>query len=166
MGNYLRLAETISNRLSGGVARYCDVDTAFGIKLCLREMIVNAIEHGNLEISYEDKTTAQRDGRYLEFVQERQRMPEYADRTVTIEYMLNSRRAAFRITDQGRGFDHRQMLRRTATEVNEEDSMHGRGLLLTLSHFDRVRYNERGNSVLLIKRFAPARRAESDAALV
>lgn len=72
-GNYLRLAETISNRLAGGVARYCDADEAFGVKLSLREMIVNAIEHGNLEISYNEKTEAQQEGRYIEFVQERQR---------------------------------------------------------------------------------------------
>lgn len=70
---------------------------------------------------------------------------------------MSPRRAAFRITDQGRGFNHRLMLRRSPDEVNREGIAHGRGLFLTLSHFDGVRYNEKGNSVLLIKRFGRRR---------
>jgi PAS domain S-box-containing protein len=153
-GNYIGLAELVSNRLAAGVARYGGSEAAFGVKLCLREIIINAIEHGNLRINYAEKSRVQREGAYIEFLRARQHAPETRDKTVTVEYSLDSKRAWFRITDMGAGFDHRAMRKRTAAQINESGQSHGRGILLARNEFDVVRYNEIGNSVLLIKRFS------------
>lgn len=153
-GNYIGLAELVSNRLAAGVARYGGPDTAFGVKLCLREIIINAIEHGNLRIDYTEKSRVQREGTYIEFLRARQHAPETRDKTITVEYSLDSKRAWFRITDMGAGFDHRAMRKRTAAQINQSGQSHGRGILFARNEFDVVRYNEIGNSVLLIKRFS------------
>lgn len=151
IGNYVRQAELLSSKLVSGLWRSCGHDEVFSVKLCLREILVNAIEHGNLAISYDEKTAAQASGRYLELVQNRQRDPRFARRAVEVEYRLSARRAAYRITDQGDGFDHRRLMQKTIDEVNAENVLHGRGLLITMDQMDRIRYNDRGNSVLLIK---------------
>lgn len=150
--NSLVEAEEISHRLVKNVMRYADMQEAVNIRIGLREIIINAIEHGNLAVTFEDKTRAQLEGDYLQFLQARCQLPECRDRTVRIIYSLNASRVIYQISDQGQGFDYAALLR----EIGERENMeleHGRGILMTLGLFDVVRYKAPGNSVFLIKRF-------------
>jgi PAS domain-containing protein len=150
--NSLVEAEEISHRLVKNVLRYADMQEAVSIRVGLREIIINAIEHGNLAVTFEDKTRAQQEGDYLQFLQARCQLPEYRGRTVRIVYSLSPSRVIYRISDQGSGFDHAALLK----EISERENMeleHGRGILMTLGLFDEVRYREPGNAVFLIKRF-------------
>jgi hypothetical protein len=54
----------------------------------IREMILNAVEHGNLNINFEEKTKAQAEDSYIEFLMERQKEPRYSQKKVTIESMI------------------------------------------------------------------------------
>ena len=163
--NYFGIGELLGDRLTRNLERYLSHDEALNLRLGLREVLVNAIEHGNLGISYAEKTAALTEGRYFEFLQERQADAQYADRTVRVDYSLSAHRAWFRVADQGDGFDHRAMSARSMDELNRSASIHGRGLLLTQNYFEVVRYNEKGNEVLLLKNFwteqGVAARAES-----
>lgn len=153
IGNYLTLSEEISHRITHNLTRYCDSPTAVSIRICVSEMIINAIEHGNLAISYDEKTKATDAGQYLEFLRSRQADPRYSSRRVTIYYSLNPRKAAFLIVDEGQGFDHKKVLEDNAREANRQFHLHGRGITMAKHAFDILRYNDRGNRVLMIKRF-------------
>lgn len=88
--------------------RYSDQETVYNIKLSLREMLINAIEHGNLDIDFEEKTELQANGDYLQFLIERQKEPKYTYKFVTIEFTVGPELISFRITDEGNGFDHKK----------------------------------------------------------
>lgn len=151
ISNYFSIGELIGDSLSAGLEKYGGPEVAHQVRLGLREILVNAIEHGSLSITYEQKSAALEAGSYFDLLQERQNDPRYRDRMVSIDYALNSKRAYYRITDEGAGFDHRKMLARDIDEINATSAPHGRGLMLTRNYFDVVRYNERGNQVVLIR---------------
>jgi hypothetical protein len=135
--------------------RYISEEDANFARVCLREMILNAIEHGNLEVSFDEKTKAQRSHNYFEFLQKRKDDPRYSPRKVSLEYSITPQRALFRITDQGKGFDHRKFLQ-NAQNPGPELLEHGRGIFMTLAAFDKVSYNKEGNQVTLEKRLSKA----------
>ncbi|MCB1324480.1 MAG: ATP-binding protein [Leptospiraceae bacterium] len=153
IGNYLSLAEALCHRIALDLTRYLSYDEAMSVKTCLREIVINSIEHGNLAISFEEKTEAQNSGRYFEFIRERQNDPRYRDRRVLVLFALNEKRLRLYIEDDGDGFDHRAMMGRNPDDVNAEGLSHGRGLFMVRDEFDLVRYNEKGNAVVLMKRF-------------
>lgn len=146
--NYLRNAELISQRLSRDLTRFVDSETLIAVRTCLREMIINAIEHGNLEVSFDDKSKHIQDGNYLNYIEEKRKSPEFKDRTVTIDYLMDHEKIAYRVTDEGSGFDYKN---RKEPDESSLSLQHGRGILMTEAVFDKVVYSGRGNVVTLIK---------------
>ncbi len=149
----LSAADEACRHIGEHLKRYQKEDEANYLMVCLREMVINAVEHGNLEVSWNDKTRAQQEGRYFDFLRERQALPAFRKRRVRIEYSISREKATFRISDEGRGFDHRKFLK-AGIEATPELLEHGRGLFMTLNAFDRVVYNERGNQVTLLKKLS------------
>ena len=152
--NYLKNAELICQKLTSNLQNFTEAANIIGIRTCLREMLINAVEHGNLAVTYDEKTETQLEGNYLEFIKERQEDERYKNRKVVVEYSLNKSRVAFRITDEGKGFNHQKALQATMEERYDEDATHGRGLIMAKKTFDILEYNERGNQVTLVKYFA------------
>ncbi len=153
--NTLSAADEVCRRACAFLPRYLAGEDANFIMMCLREMVLNAVEHGNLEITFKEKTEAQRNRNYFEFLQQRAADPRFKARRVSVEYMINAEKALFRVSDQGPGFDHQKQLAQAA-KPGPELLEHGRGLLMTLAAFDRVQYNDKGNQVTLEKRFQTA----------
>lgn len=151
--NYLTHVDAICHRLPLAALRYSNQDTVFNIRLFLREMLINAIEHGNLNISFDEKTYLQATGDYLQFLIDRQKEPQYTNKFVTIEFIVDSELISFRITDQGNGFDHKKMLQRKKDDKEIQSLSHGRGIIMSRNFFDIVEYNDKGNSVYLVKYF-------------
>ncbi len=60
---------------------------------------------------------------------------------------LSPNSVTYRVTDEGNGFNYREVHALNLT--NEFVREHGRGIMLAESIFDKVEYNEIGNSVLL-----------------
>lgn len=122
----------------------------FGLRMALQEMLLNAIEHGNLEISYQEKLDALGRGQYEEFLDARCREARFRDRRVTVQMLIDrgQRRISYRIRDEGRGFDWRTQL---ATSVGSRllTGAAGRGIFLSRSLVPDQTYNERGNEVTL-----------------
>ncbi len=154
--NSLVTADEITYRLTRNVAKYLPQKEITMLRVALREVIINAIEHGNLDISFEDKSKALIENRYIHFISERQKDPRCRKRRVTIEYQVDPGRVTYRIADEGAGFDHTTMLNASVESLNEAMSAHGRGLRLCQDFFDTIRFNERGNEVELIKNFSPS----------
>ncbi|MCP9462822.1 MAG: ATP-binding protein [Nitrospira sp.] len=119
-----------------------------GLRGALQELLLNAVEHGNLEISHDEKKQAVAEGRYDTLLDERAARPELRDRCVIVKvsYDAGAHRLMYRIADQGRGFDWRTMLDRKPDLVGLAEGS-GRGLLLARSLFPDLSYNEQGNEV-------------------
>ncbi len=150
--NNILVAKEMSKQMVKNLSKYIDKSEVQLLEMAIFEMIVNSIEHGNLEINFEEKTIALQKGEYLNFLMERQNLPEYKNKKVAIEYSITPEHAAFKISDDGKGFDHLKLLNKSLDEINEDMTAHGRGISLTQSLFDEIKYNEKGNQVLLIKR--------------
>ena len=124
-----------TNRISG--------DDRYKLQMTLMEFLTNALEHGNLGITYEDKTTWLSSGKdMLDLLKERNSDPKYSDRKIHIEYTIGKSKSTFKITDDGDGFDWRKYLEK---EITTE--LHGRGISLSREMANRISYNEKGNEV-------------------
>ena len=119
------------------------------IKVGIEEMITNAIEHGNLGVSFEEKNAAITAGTLSQLEAERARESDAAGRAVRITSRLTPALFEVTIRDDGRGFDWR-----TLPDVIAENilGLNGRGIFLTKIYFDEVIFNDAGNEVTLRKR--------------
>ncbi|MGA2478570.1 MAG: response regulator [Spirochaetia bacterium] len=119
------------------------------LKIGIEEMIANAIEHGNLGISFEEKNRAIEEGRLAELMAERGSQSDAAGRAVHIDARLTSEYFEISIRDEGKGFAWRDL---PAVAPESLLSFNGRGIFLTKIYFDEVTYNETGTMVTLRKR--------------
>lgn len=125
-----------------------DHATIEGIRAALHEMIVNAIEHGNLGITYEQKSELMESPHgWWKEVETRAKMDPYRHRKVRVELRNSPSSLKFIIEDQGEGFDHANL----PDPTQAGHLLHGRGVLIARVHMDAVQYNEKGNRVTLLK---------------
>lgn len=111
----------------------------------LSELLVNAVEHGNLGISFEEKARLHEQNRWEEEVARRLATPELAARRVTVEYWREPGRIRIGIRDEGDGFDWRRYLEVDPARVM---AAHGRGIAMAnMLSFDTVDYRGAGNEV-------------------
>lgn len=153
IGNYLIAADEISKRLVLNLPKFMDKAEVNSLRIGLREIIINAIEHGNLNISFEEKSEASMNDDYLEFILSRQKDPRYRDKKVSIEFSLTPEKAAYKITDDGNGFDYSEILTKFREKANSEMLAHGRGIAMAMNVFDDIQFNKKGNQILLTKEF-------------
>ncbi|MCP4130803.1 MAG: PAS domain-containing protein [bacterium] len=156
-GNYISNSEDISQRITRNLKKYRDSFQVSMLRMALREMIINAIEHGNLNISYEEKTESLNSNTYFDLISQRRLDPRYFDREVVIQYSLDSTKVEYSITDEGSGFNHEIIMAKQCDEANKNKHSHGRGIAMAVNIFDEVRYNDRGNQVTLVKYFTDMR---------
>ncbi|MDC7242218.1 MAG: ATP-binding protein [Spirochaetales bacterium] len=152
--NYIIAIDDVTTRLTTALNKYMDQGSVLMIKLGLQELIINAIEHGNLNISFDEKTKAMEEKRYLDFIRERQKDPRYRDRTVRIDYRLSSNRVQYRICDEGEGFHLDNTMKKVGDTVDKDLLGHGRGINMAKILFDKMEYNNKGNQVLIVKEFS------------
>lgn len=148
IGNYLLVAEDITQRLTSNLRKYMEPRDVNLMRLGLREIIINAIEHGNLNISFREKSEAINENRYFQFVAARQHDPEYSSKRIYIEYSVGPDKVTYRVKDEGKGFNHHTL------HSADNELSHGRGIIMTKNIFDEVEYNEKGNEVTLVKYFS------------
>jgi CheY-like chemotaxis protein len=123
------------------------------IGVAVREALLNAIYHGNLEFSSEELLQASRlrvPTKTLEaLVDERRKSVPFRHRQVHLKVQLSRSCATYVIQDEGPGFNWTEMPDPTNALNLERES--GRGLLLIRTFMDRVTFNDSGNAVTLVK---------------
>ncbi len=72
-----------------------------------------------------------------------------AERTTHINIDIRDNILTVTITDQGKGFDTTKLPDPTDKECLLK--LHGRGIFITRMYFSKIKYNEKGNEVTLIK---------------
>lgn len=114
----------------------------------MQELLVNAVEHGNLGISYPDKSNLIMDGTWHEEVRRRLSMPEYRERMVRVSFERLPEALRFTIRDQGQGFDWTNYLDFSPERAFD---LHGRGIAMARKlSFDHLEYQGNGNTVVAI----------------
>jgi anti-sigma regulatory factor (Ser/Thr protein kinase) len=125
------------------------VDKKMHLQLALDELLINAIEHGNCGISYDEKTRAMEEGKsVVDLVMERCKKPAIQAKRVEFQWEIKDNETVFIIRDQGEGFNVRENLKK----IKEQDmtSLHGRGIRLAAMFSNQLKYNKKGNQVKLI----------------
>jgi len=115
------------------------------VVLGLTELITNAVEHGNLGITYDEKSKLNAEGMWESEILSRLSSPSYKDKYATVEFERNISEITFTITDQGKGFDWHQYM-----EISPERAFdsHGRGIAMANSiSFDQIQYLDDGKKV-------------------
>ena len=118
----------------------------------LSELLLNAVEHGNLGISYEDKRQLRLQNKWEVEVARRQELPEYRDRWVRVRVVRHGDHIEFGISDEGAGFDWRKYL-----EIDPERAAdpNGRGIAMArMLSFDSLEYRGSGSLVVVSARTA------------
>ncbi len=118
-----------------------------GLRMGLHELIVNAIEHGNLEL---DSGLKDRHN-YLDLLKRRACEPRFAERRVTVEVVITDASFTCTVEDQGPGFNWRSLP--DPTDPENLFKPHGRGVIMVGNFFDEFSYNEAGNQVTVRKFF-------------
>lgn len=127
---------------------YISEDVSF-MKIGLQEILINAIEHGNLEITNREKGEFLDRGDYGRILKERVQDPKYKDRVVDIKVFSTPEYLKIVIQDMGRGFDPSQIPDPENPENFLKES--GKGILMAIHAFDKIEYNEVGNCVTMLK---------------
>ena len=150
VNNFLKNAEMLSERLTLPLRHRLSLNEVTIIKNALKELLINAIEHGNLAIDFAHKSSLLQTGEYFSFLHERQKQTEYKNRHVKVDYMLRPDFVFYRISDEGNGFDFTNMLQQT--EQGAGTGFHGRGIAMAKIAFDKLEYSGNGNTVIAVKK--------------
>jgi CheY-like chemotaxis protein len=112
----------------------------------LADLMVNAVEHGNLAISYAEKSRLKWQGAWEKEIERRLQLPEFRERRASIRAERLATSIRFTVTDQGAGFDWQNYL---AFDPARAFDPNGRGIALARqSNFASIEYQGRGNVVV------------------
>ncbi len=123
----------------------CLACNAEDVVVGLFELMVNAVEHGNLGITYDEKTALIDNERLSEEIAHRLTLDEYRDKAVTVDLNVTGDEVEVTIRDQGNGFDFANYL-----EFSMERALdnHGRGIMMANhSGFNSMEYLDGGRTV-------------------
>ncbi|MCK5682632.1 response regulator [bacterium] len=122
------------------------------VRLGLYELIMNAVEHGNFGITYEDKTRLLRsegDEDLRDYYKQKMSDPEFNQRKVNVRFCMNMENLEWTISDEGEGFDWKNI--KNPMEDGHYD-FHDRGIYLAKYQFDEMEYLGNGNVVRVCKK--------------
>ena len=126
-----------------------DEGTRMQIGMALDEALLNAIVHGNLEISSQLRDQCEGD-EYSEVITLRKASLPYCERLVSVRLHADCEHITFTITDAGPGFDFSQV--GDPTDPENLECAGGRGLFMIHAFMDEVKYNDKGNQLTMVKR--------------
>ena len=145
--NDLRIIRSVVDFIFSNID-YISEDVSF-MKIGLQEILINAIEHGNLEISNKEKKELLDRGDYNKILNKRVQDSAYKDKFVDIKVFSTPEYLKVTVQDMGKGFDPTQI----PDPINPENFLeeYGKGIFMAINAFDEVEYNDIGNCVTLIK---------------
>lgn len=133
-----------AHRLSTLLAAQCPEPALAAMGLI--ELLVNAIEHGNLGISYAEKSRLKKEEDWEDEISRRLRLPENVGKKATASFFRDGDEITFTVTDQGDGFDWQKYL-----DFDPERAFdpNGRGIAMAGKiAFSRLEYRGKGNQVV------------------
>ena len=131
----------------------CDASSRLQVGVALQESLLNALYHGDLELTGEQIATERKQlsesAASISVVKQRMAEAPYRDRRIRVGARINRDEAKFVIRDDGPGFDVAELAEVGLTTSSETTS--GRGLFLMWAFMDRVSFSSTGSTVTLLK---------------
>jgi len=135
--------------LSAALAQVCVESTAAGIGLL--ELLLNAVEHGNLSITYAEKSAMLQNGTWEAEIERRLASAPWRERGAKVSIRRTDSEIEFAIVDEGNGFDWARYLEFDPDRVFD---LHGRGIAMAKSFaFTFLEYRGTGNTVIARAKF-------------
>ena len=151
-GNHLELIPSIADYLAKLAPHSLNEEAQQDARLGLNELLINAVEHGNLGITYDEKTAAVEGGpdTLTSLRDERLADSVMCERRVRVIFTLGERACEWVISDEGKGFDWSAV----PNPLDEDNLLKplGRGMFLCRFLFDEMEYEGTGNIVRVKKR--------------
>jgi anti-sigma regulatory factor (Ser/Thr protein kinase) len=114
------------------------------LHVALQELLINAIEHGNCKIGYDEKSSwLEKNRDIMDLIREKNRDPKVKARKVYFSYTITPDKTRITIRDEGEGFDWRARL----AEASASPSIHGLGMKMANLYVRELSYNDKGNEV-------------------
>ncbi|MEI0493109.1 ATP-binding protein [Brachyspira intermedia] len=135
--------------LSADVKKYIPNNEMDLFAAALYEVIMNAIEHGNLNILYETKKNWLKKNIYHKKLKELLKTEKAKNTHVEITLQIEDDNIIIAVKDQGLGFKPKQEAKKINNDGFARES--GRGIMMIKSYFDEVKFNKKGNVITLIK---------------
>lgn len=114
----------------------------------ISELLINAVEHGNLKIGYDEKSRLTAQGEWINEVKKRLTSDEHKDKKVVVHFKKEKNINRIFIEDEGAGFEWQGFL-----ELDPERAIdsHGRGIAMAKMHsLDEINFQGCGNKVEII----------------
>lgn len=147
--NDLGLIGPLIEHLQNKMPKWSEPDR-LQIGMALDEALVNAMHHGNLEVDSELRASgADDEDLYYDTIRRRKSETPFCERRVQIKASFTSDAINVQITDEGPGFDTKQV-----HDPRDEENLtkvSGRGLFLIRTFMDAVIHNDLGNEITLQK---------------
>ncbi len=125
----------------------CDATGLMQVGVALQEAVVNAMFHGNLEVSSELRQEDER--LFDQLARERRELEPYCSRRIQVEVRIDRDAARFVVHDQGPGFE--TGIFEQPVSPDDLGRIGGRGLLLIRMFMDSVSFNAAGNQITMVK---------------
>lgn len=112
----------------------------------LSDLMVNAVEHGNLGVSYQEKSLLKWEGDWEAEIARRLALPQFRERFATIRLERTPEAVVFTISDQGQGFAWDKFL---TFDPERAFDPNGRGIAMArMMSFSSLEYQGCGNVVV------------------
>ena len=126
-------------------ANLINKDTKEKLHVALLELLINAIEHGNCRISYDEKTAWLESNRdIMDLIRQKNTDPAIRAKKVYFTYTISPESSRFAIKDEGVGFDWKARL---GAKREDGPGLHGMGMTMVSVYVQNLAYNEKGNEV-------------------
>jgi anti-sigma regulatory factor (Ser/Thr protein kinase) len=151
LGNDPELIAPLVGYLEAGLTRMklCDETGLIRVAVALREALVNAMEHGNLEASSALREHGQGEP-YRDLLKARRSQEPYFNRRVHVSANESPAEAIYTVRDEGPGFDPSNLP--DPTDPANLEKVHGRGILLIRTFMDEVQHHSNGREITMTKR--------------
>jgi hypothetical protein len=131
-----------------------DAKSLMQLECALNELLMNALEHGTLNITYLQKHALLESHSYEEFLEGALlALSDLGNKKITVsveEILIKKKKAVIiNVKDTGFGFDVSTTLK--ALSLDKNLRFNGRGILMSDNVLDALFYNETGNEVGMIK---------------
>lgn len=117
-----------------------------GVVFGLTELMINAVEHGNLGISYREKTMLLMENDWRPEIDRRLLLPQFRDRKARVRFERQDGRLQFTISDEGNGFEWQRYLDFDPSRVFDPN---GRGIAMAhRTSFSSIEFQGNGSTVV------------------
>lgn len=144
--------EAVSRYLSDLLIQYkvCNPGEATQFYIVFNEAIVNAVEHGSLELPSELKKDDISEKDFVREKEKRLKDDKYGLKKISISLEILEEKFIFSVEDEGPGFDYQKILQSLNDPVPNLDA-YGRGFMFMMHMMDNIDFNDKGNKIILTK---------------